>query len=119
MYTQMNLSKKPMDVTEFRKIADSKEFTTPSYENYDDLDRQFWRSVNIAVSLSPSSKRLTDLSSCQAPIYGADTLGTLFDQGVPWNLNELDTILNEMVRDTGARLDGVTSPYLYFGMWKT
>jgi len=55
----------------------------------------------------------------QAPIYGADTSGTLFDEGVSWNLGELDTILDDLCRETGASLEGVTNPYLYFGMWKT
>lgn len=29
-----------------------------------------------------------------APLYGADVAGSLFDTNVPWNLAELKTILN-------------------------
>ena len=30
-----------------------------------------------------------------APLYGADVSGSLFDNGVPWNLAEIQTILNQ------------------------
>jgi len=93
-----------MDVTQFKKIAESKEYNTPKYTDYDDLDRTFWRSVTM--------------DSTNAPIYGADTTGTLFDDGVPWNLNHLDTILGDL-EEAGIQVQGVTDPYLYFGMWKT
>jgi len=46
----MNLSKKPMSVTEFKKIAESDDYKTPKYESYDDLDRTFWRTATLGES---------------------------------------------------------------------
>jgi len=52
-----------------------------------------------------------------APVYGADTLGSMFDSGVPWNLGEIKTLLNEGL-GTDTLIEGVTSPYVYIGTWK-
>lgn len=52
-----------------------------------------------------------------APLYGADSPGCIFDKGVNWNLAELDSLLKKGL-DAGGIL-GVTSPYIYFGAWKT
>lgn len=51
-----------------------------------------------------------------SPLYGADAPGSLFEPGAKWNLAELDTILKHGL-DQG--IQGVTSPYLYFGGWKS
>ncbi len=37
---------------------------------------QFWRTIKLS-----------------APIYGADIMGSLFDEKVPWNLSEIQSIL--------------------------
>ncbi|CBJ27769.1 conserved unknown protein [Ectocarpus siliculosus] len=64
--------------------------------------RMFWR------SLGPNS---------EAPVYGADTLGTLFaeDDNDAWNVGRLDTILQLLK----ANLPGITTPMLYAGMWRS
>lgn len=50
------------------------------------------------------------------PIYGADTEGSFYDKGVDeFNMNHLGTILS----DTADKIKGVTTVYLYFGMYKT
>jgi jumonji domain-containing protein 2 len=36
-----------------------------------------------------------------------------------WNINHLGTILDYVREDYGISIDGVNTPYLYFGMWKT
>ncbi|ORY96379.1 JmjC domain, hydroxylase-domain-containing protein [Syncephalastrum racemosum] len=62
------------------------------------LERVYWRNLTYSQ-----------------PMYGADMLGTLFDESVTsWNVSKLDNVLNRM----GASLPGVNEPYLYFGMWK-
>ena len=48
------------------------------------------------------------------PCYGADSPGSLFDAGVPWNMDKLQTLLDLVPADIG----GVTRPMLYFGQWK-
>ena len=48
------------------------------------------------------------------PCYGADSPGSLFDTGAPWNMDRLQTLLDLVPGDIG----GVTRPMLYFGQWK-
>jgi jumonji domain-containing protein 2 len=59
---------------------------------------QFWRTLKF-----------------NSPLYGADAPGSLFDEGVPWNLSEIDSILKKGLDQS---ITGVTSPYLYIGSWK-
>lgn len=48
-----------------------------------------------------------------APLYGADVAGSLFDKNIPWNLSELKTILNQGL--VGQNIPGVSNPYVYVG----
>ncbi|MCO5546930.1 hypothetical protein L7F22_000369 [Adiantum nelumboides] len=51
------------------------------------------------------------------PMYGADLEGTLFtDETKDWNVGHLDNVLTRL--KLKHRLKGVTTPYLYFGMWR-
>ncbi|KAG7458883.1 hypothetical protein MATL_G00225300 [Megalops atlanticus] len=103
LFTQYNIQKKPVSVQEFRRLANSDKYCTPRYLNYEDLERKYW-------------KNLTFLS----PIYGADVNGTLYDEGVEeWNIGHLNSILDVIEEDCGVSIQGVNTPYLYFGMWKT
>ena len=36
-----------------------------------------------------------------------------------WNIGSLRTILDMVERECGTIIEGVNTPYLYFGMWKT
>jgi len=41
-------------------------------------------------------------------------------QGVDvWNIGRLNTLLDVIELDSGVRIEGVNTAYLYFGMWKT
>lgn len=52
----------------------------------------------------------------RTPIYGADTEGSIYDQGIEeFNMNNLGTILNAYKE----KVRGVNTAYLYFGMYKT
>ncbi|CAM9662067.1 unnamed protein product [Choristocarpus tenellus] len=64
--------------------------------------RMFWKSLGPNV---------------EPPMYGADTLGTLFhpDDHDAWNVGRLDTILQLLK----GNLPGITSPMLYAGMWRS
>ncbi len=45
--------------------------------------------------------------------------GSLFDAGCEhWNVGGLGTLLTQTLHAAGARIPGVTSPYLYFGSWR-
>ncbi|XP_036409571.1 lysine-specific demethylase 4A isoform X2 [Megalops cyprinoides] len=103
LFTQYNIQKKPMTVREFRKTANSDKFCSPRYVDFEELERKYWKNLTF-----------------NAPIYGADVNGTLYDPDVSeWNIGHLHTILDTVERDSGITIEGVNTPYLYFGMWKT
>lgn len=75
-----------MDVSDF----------TP--ERCEELERIYWKTLTYAP-----------------PLYGADLMGTLFDdQTAEWNLNKLPNLLDVL----GTKVPGVNTAYLYLGMWK-
>uniref|UniRef100_A0A8K9X5Y9 [histone H3]-trimethyl-L-lysine(9) demethylase n=1 Tax=Oncorhynchus mykiss TaxID=8022 RepID=A0A8K9X5Y9_ONCMY len=103
LFTQSNIQKKPMTVREFRKTANSDKFCSPRYADIEELERKYWKSVTF-----------------NSPIYGADVNGTLYDPDVTdWNIGKLNTILDTVEHVNGITIQGVNTPYLYFGMWKT
>ncbi|XP_062843618.1 lysine-specific demethylase 4A isoform X2 [Trichomycterus rosablanca] len=103
LFTQYNIQKKPMTVREFRKTANSDKFCSPRYDDFEELERKYWKNLTF-----------------NPPIYGADVNGTLYDPGIDeWNVGRLNTILDTVEHDSGITIEGVNTPYLYFGMWKT
>lgn len=36
-----------------------------------------------------------------------------------WNIGHLNTLLDMVEQECGIVIEGVNTPYLYFGMWKT
>ncbi|XP_043941355.1 lysine-specific demethylase 4A [Protopterus annectens] len=103
LFTQYNIQKKPMTVREFRRTANSDKYCTPRYTDFDDLERKYWKNLTF-----------------NPPIYGADVNGTLYDKDVDeWNIGRLNTILDTVENESGITIEGVNTPYLYFGMWKT
>ncbi|KAK2822191.1 hypothetical protein Q5P01_022256 [Channa striata] len=103
LFTQYNIQKKSMTLREFRKIANSDKFCSPHYDDFEELERKYWKNVTF-----------------NAPIYGADVNGSLYDPEVKeWNICHLGTILDTVEHESGITIEGVNTPYLYFGMWKT
>ncbi|XP_078461680.1 lysine-specific demethylase 4C-like isoform X1 [Lampetra fluviatilis] len=103
LFTQYNIQKKPMTVADYRRLANSDKHCTPRHQDYDDLERKYWKNLTFV-----------------APIYGADICGSLYDEDVEdWNIGHLNTVLDVVEQDSGITIDGVNTPYLYFGMWKT
>ncbi|KAM8929974.1 lysine-specific demethylase 4A [Pelodytes ibericus] len=103
LFTQYNIQKKPMTVKEFRRIANNDKYCTPRYADFEDLERKYWKNLTF----NPA-------------IYGADVNGSLYDKSVEeWNIGHLNTILDVVEREGGITIEGVNTPYLYFGMWKT
>uniref|UniRef100_A0A8D3D3P4 [histone H3]-trimethyl-L-lysine(9) demethylase n=1 Tax=Scophthalmus maximus TaxID=52904 RepID=A0A8D3D3P4_SCOMX len=92
LFTQYNIQKKPMTVHEFRKTSNMEKFCNPRYKDFEELERKFWKNLTF-----------------NPPLYGADVSGTLYDPDVTeWNIG-----------DSGIKIKGVNTPYLYFGMWKS
>ncbi|XP_056276386.1 lysine-specific demethylase 4A-like isoform X2 [Pseudoliparis swirei] len=103
LFTQYNIQKKSMTVREFRKMANSDKFCSPHYDDFEELERKYWKNVTF-----------------NPPIYGADVNGSLYGPDVKeWNICHLDTILDTVECESGVTIEGVNTPYLYFGMWKT
>uniref|UniRef100_A0A8C2WJK2 Lysine-specific demethylase 4B n=1 Tax=Cyclopterus lumpus TaxID=8103 RepID=A0A8C2WJK2_CYCLU len=103
LFTQYNIQKKPLNVQEFRRLANSDMYCTPRYLNYEDLERKYWKNLTFV-----------------SPIYGADVSGSLYDEvDNEWNIGHLNSILDVIEEDSGVSIQGVNTPYLYFGMWKT
>lgn len=103
LFTQYNIQKKPMTVHEFRKTSNMDKFCNPRYADFDELERKFWKNLTF-----------------NPPLYGADVSGTLYDPDVTeWNIGHLNTILDTVESESGIKIKGVNTPYLYFGMWKS
>ncbi|KAE8293861.1 Lysine-specific demethylase 4A [Larimichthys crocea] len=103
LFTQYNIQKKPMTVHEFRKTSNMDKFCNPRYVDFDELERKFWKNLTF-----------------NPPLYGADVSGTLYDPDVTeWNIGRLNTILDTVESESGIKIKGVNTPYLYFGMWKS
>ncbi|OBT98424.1 hypothetical protein VE01_03087 [Pseudogymnoascus verrucosus] len=67
-------------------------------ERCEELERAYWKTLTYAP-----------------PLYGADMLGSLFDERTTtWNLGNLPNLLDVM----GTKIPGVNTAYLYLGMWK-
>uniref|UniRef100_A0A6Q2YQ32 [histone H3]-trimethyl-L-lysine(9) demethylase n=1 Tax=Esox lucius TaxID=8010 RepID=A0A6Q2YQ32_ESOLU len=103
LFTQYNIQKKPMTVQEFRKTANTDKFCNPRYVDFEELERKFWKNLTF-----------------NPPLYGADVNGTLYDPvSFSWNIGCLNTILDTVEKESGIKIKGVNTPYLYFGMWKS
>uniref|UniRef100_A0A671G8Z0 [histone H3]-trimethyl-L-lysine(9) demethylase n=1 Tax=Rhinolophus ferrumequinum TaxID=59479 RepID=A0A671G8Z0_RHIFE len=103
VFMQYHKKKKAMTVGEYRHLANSGKYRTPPHLDFEDLERKYWKT------------RLYD-----SPIYGADISGSLFDASTKqWNLGHLGTIQDLLEQECGVVIEGVNTPYLYFGMWKT
>lgn len=91
----------PMTAAELRSLDQRVALVEPSYA---ERERKFWRSLGVPHPQWPD------------PIYGADMPGSLFDddEASSWNLNSLDSLLTLV----GSNLPGITSSYMYIGMWR-
>ncbi|XP_060238247.1 lysine-specific demethylase 4D-like [Meriones unguiculatus] len=103
VFTQYHRKKKAMTVGQYRELAHSPRHATPRHLSFDDLERKYWKSRFFG-----------------SPIYGADVSGSLFDENTRhWNVGHLGSILDLLRQESGLVIEGVNTPYLYFGMWKT
>ncbi|ULU07294.1 hypothetical protein L3Y34_018805 [Caenorhabditis briggsae] len=93
-------SHRKMKAGEFEKLAKSAKFRNPK-PNLTGIDIEKYYFENILEG---------------TPIYGADTEGSFYDEGIEeFNMNHLGTVLD----DANSKIKGVNTVYLYFGMYKT
>eukprot|EP00232_Nephroselmis_pyriformis_P000998 CAMPEP_0182909358 /NCGR_PEP_ID=MMETSP0034_2-20130328/35706_1 /TAXON_ID=156128 /ORGANISM="Nephroselmis pyriformis, Strain CCMP717" /LENGTH=343 /DNA_ID=CAMNT_0025045605 /DNA_START=102 /DNA_END=1130 /DNA_ORIENTATION=+ len=104
LFRALLIEGKPMSLKkEFKPMATSPECAPPATENASELERFYWKNV----TLNP-------------PLYGADCPGSLFDSSVKgWNIAKLDTLLSRTLESNKCQISGVTTPYLYFGTWRS
>ena len=111
IYEYTFLDQNPIKLSEFRRKADeyfSKQVGSQADLSIEELERKFWR--RLGPTMQPS-------------MYGADMNGTLFgdDDALGWNISKLQSCLQLLLADRPDNHDGgipgVTTPYLYFGMW--
>ncbi|XP_047610301.1 lysine-specific demethylase 4D [Phacochoerus africanus] len=103
VFTQYHRKKRAMTVSQYHHLAHTVKYQAPPHLDFEDLEQKYWKT------------RLRG-----SPIYGADVSGSLFDENTKqWNLGHLGTIQDLLEQECGVAIDGVNSPYLYFGMWKT
>eukprot|EP00730_Choanoeca_flexa_P002058 TRINITY_DN10895_c0_g1_i3.p1 TRINITY_DN10895_c0_g1~~TRINITY_DN10895_c0_g1_i3.p1 ORF type:complete len:1127 (+),score=288.84 TRINITY_DN10895_c0_g1_i3:198-3578(+) len=103
LYSVLNMTQRSMTVRRFKKLCDKPQYSMPSKckDKDDAIEKAYWRTLAF-----------------NGPIYGADVAGTVSDEDHKiWNVRHLDTILDKVGAD-GAKLPGVNTPYLYYGMWK-
>ncbi|KAI2622598.1 hypothetical protein GGS21DRAFT_534568 [Xylaria nigripes] len=88
-----------IDEEAFRDFDYRMDISDYTPERCEELERTYWRMLTYAP-----------------PLYGADVLGTLFDDSTEtWNLNKLPNLLDVL----GIKVPGVNTAYLYLGMWKS
>src|SRR5690606_22709274 len=91
-----------MSISDYEKLALREEAllfcNNKKLFSYDEQYKTFWKSI------------------CNnPPIYASDIPGSLFKTGVKWNLNNLPSLLDFL----RVPIPGVTSSYMYIGMWKS
>lgn len=101
LFQLFNVQKKAMSFSEFKKLASSERHKPPT-DDPDEIERKYWKNLTF-----------------NNPIYAADIPGTIYDKDVKeWNIGKLGTILDLIENEYGVHIEGVNTPYLYFGMWK-
>ncbi|VDK55562.1 unnamed protein product [Anisakis simplex] len=102
IYCKTNkLYRRSMTVKEFRILANKMRFPKGKLPP-EDVEKHYWKTILQGE-----------------PIYGADTPGSICDSDLKeFNMNRLGTIL-DMLNESGVKIKGVNTVYLYFGMWKT
>ena len=104
VYSAANIEHRDMTLREFKAMAEDKENCLPLPDDAEPeaIARFYWKNVTYRQA-----------------VYGADVQGSLYDPDVKeWNINRLGTILDVIEEETGVKMKGVNTSYLYFGMWK-
>lgn len=102
IFQAYNIEKKTVSVHKFKSMADNI-YMTPNYYDYEDLERKYWANIHY-----------------NPPYYGADMQGSLYDEDCDqFNIQRLGTCLDMINEEYGISIEGVNTPYLYFGMWKS
>lgn len=104
LYRTLLIEHKGMTLRDgFEPVALAEENAPPKDADPETLERKFWQQITM-----------------RPPLYGADCPGSLFDKSLKgWNLRKLDSMLSRKLDELDVTLEGVNTPFLYFGMWRS
>ncbi|CAF4514474.1 unnamed protein product, partial [Rotaria sp. Silwood2] len=93
VYSVFNIQQQSIKLGSFQRLASSNRYAAPASISNDleKLEKKYWQNVS----------------------------GSFYDENqTVWNINNLGTILDDIVTEHGRKIQGVNTAYLYFGMWK-
>jgi jumonji domain-containing protein 2 len=105
---------------DFKAAALAEEAALPPAEQLPTPAEEAAEPGRLAAALAGRERRYWRSVTMTPPIYGADVPGSLFDPSVKeWNVAHLQSLLSRTLADAGAAIPGVSTPYLYFGMFRS
>ncbi|KAL7053346.1 hypothetical protein AAHC03_025460 [Spirometra sp. Aus1] len=103
VYFQDVRHQRNMTFEKFAKLAKSAKSRQPRFGNISELESKYWSSIQNLQ-----------------PLYGANVSGSLTDPTQPTcNIPKLESALSLVLAEENVQINGVNTPYLYFGMWAT
>jgi len=103
IYTVDLFEKKSMSLDSFKMFAESNDFKCENGWNAETYERKFWKTMGMPYT------------GFKDPMYGADMLGTLFNNSAALNVDNIPTLLKLI----DSKLPGITSAMLYVGSWRS
>ena len=89
-----------MSVQEYYKMSTSTEFETPKHQDFDDLERKYWKTVKYVP-----------------PIYGCDVSDALSDPELEiWNIANLNSVLKYVAEDLEIDISGILLSFSFLAL---
>jgi jumonji domain-containing protein 2 len=105
---------------DFKAAALAEEAALPAAEQLPTPAEEAAEPGRLATALAGRERRYWRSVTMTPPIYGADVPGSLFDPALKeWNVAHLQSLLSRTLAAAGAAIPGVSTPYLYFGMFRS
>lgn len=80
---------------------------------------QYWLLLSVCLMTWYTTDAETDHCHLHHRFVDLVLSAVLLQEVKEWNICHLDTILDTVEHESGITIEGVNTPYLYFGMWKT
>ncbi|XP_065345210.1 probable lysine-specific demethylase 4B [Cloeon dipterum] len=121
VHEQFGVETKSMSVRDFKKLAESEEFCKgrPALDDNERVVSAYWEK-DTPSGEKTSGENISGENISGERFYGADVNGSLMDENLEvWNIKKLGSILENVSKAEKFSIEGVNTPYLYFGSWKT
>lgn len=120
-YSVFNIQQRSIKTNSFQKLASSSRYTAPHSlgNDFEKLEKKYWQSLTSNAPIYGAG-RIEILLQVKGDLCSiSDVSGSFYDEDqTVWNVNNLGTILDDLVTEYGTKIQGVNTAYLYFGMWK-